>query len=50
MTEQELVKFARFIDQPVDVARRIVEQEEQEDKINPDVHNGYNYRTQEWVS
>ena len=49
MTQQELVKFAAFINQPVDVARQIIEQEEREDKVDPDVHDGYNYRTQEWV-
>ena len=47
MTEQELVKFAAFINQPVDVARQIIEQEARE--TDPNVHNGYNYRTQRWV-
>ena len=47
MTQRELVKFAAFINQPVDVARQIIEQEERE--IDPDFHDGYNYRTQRWV-
>ena len=46
MTEFDLTKFAAFINQPVDVARQIIKQEERDD---PDFHDGYNYRTQRWV-
>ena len=51
MTQRELVKFAAFINQPVDVAKQIIEQEERDlqETGDPDVHDGYNYRTQRWV-
>lgn len=46
MTEYDLTRFAAFINQSVAVARQIIEQDDQEP--DPDVHNGYNYRTQRW--
>ena len=52
MTQQELVKFAAFINQPVEVARQIVKQEEREKAHHGsrrrNVHNGYDYGRQAW--
>ncbi len=50
MTEFNLTEFAKFIGQPVHVAKQIVEQEQRESKIhgNGDVRGGYNYTEQRW--
>jgi len=50
MTQQELAKFARFINQPVEVARQIIEQEELKHAHHSsrNVHDGYDYGRQAW--
>ena len=52
MTQQELENFSRFINQSVKVARQIIEQEATDLARygEPDVHDGYNYRSQAWVA
>ncbi len=50
MTQHELARFAAFIGQPVAVARKIVAREDRERQAhgNDDVHDGFNYRLQQW--
>ena len=44
--------FARFLNITVTEAKAILAQERQELAVtgDPDIHNGYNYRTQQWTS
>ena len=46
------VDFARFLSIPVEEAKAMLAQERQELAAtgDPDIHGGYNYRTQEWVT
>ena len=45
------VDFARFLNTTVEDAKAILAQERQELAAtgDPDIHQGYNYRTQQWV-
>ena len=44
--------FASFLNITVQEVKAILEQERQELAMtgDPDIHNGYNYRTQQWVT
>ena len=42
-------EFARFINQPVKVARAILEQDALYDCDPRPIHDGYDYARQEWV-
>ena len=46
------VDFARFLNTTVEDAKAILAQERQElaSTGDPDIHDGYNYRTQQWVT
>ena len=46
-----VTEFAKFIGQPVSIARKILEQEDRERQVHgsDDIHDGYNYHKQEWV-
>ena len=45
------VDFARFLSITVEEAKAILAQDRQELAAtgDPDIHGGYNYRTQQWV-
>lgn len=47
----DVAAFARFINQPIEVARAILAQEEADKALYPgrNVHDGYDYDAQRWL-